>query len=334
AHEPVVLVGHRHVHGHRLRARAEGRLRGEQPRQRERRGQREQQVSPRDHQLLAYHPAAARPRARRRRRWPSALLAACLATIGLTGAGRAAPPHVEAAGQPVPSRHVVAAAADAGWTLAITAETASSGLDAARIEASSGAHTVHVPLGDVPVWRMARAVSAMYVHPPSSRLVVLTDQDHDGSGLIVVDLQTARVVTSVRARHMTASPDGRYVAFEEYFSRLDSDWPWNETVYAVIDVTSAAGETMRRPCPFADDRCQGRVIHLPSRQEVCATYRERTGNATCLVPGREPQHARRSPFVWVDAQTLAFVTVDRVRERADVIEARLDPAVELAAAPD
>src|SRR5690606_14561233 len=146
---------------------------------------------------------------RRRRRWPSALLAACLATIGLTTAGLAAPPHVEAAGQPVPSRHVVAAAADAGWTLAITAETASSGLAAARIDAAPGAHTVHAPLGDVPAWRMARAASAMSVRPPASRLGVLTGQAHAGSGLIVVDPQTARVVTSVRARDMTASPEGR-----------------------------------------------------------------------------------------------------------------------------
>ncbi len=228
---------------------------------------------------------------------------------------------------------MVASAAEAGWTLAITAETASSGLDGARVEASSGSGTVQVPLGGVPVWRMARAVSAMYVHAPSDRLVVLTDQDHDASGIIVVDLREARVVTSLKARHITPSPGGRYLAFEEYYSRLDTDWPWNETVYAVLDVT-APGEALRRLCPFGDGRCQGRVIYLPSRQDVCASYRERTGAATCLVPGREPQHGRRSPFVWVNAQSLAFVTVDRLRERADVVLARLDPAVVLAAAPE
>src|SRR5690606_30539257 len=172
AHEPLVLVGDGHVDGHRLRTGREGGLRRAQARQRQRRRQREKQVSPRDHHPVAYHRPAGRTRARRRRGRASALLAAWVLAAVLAGTADAAS-GAAAAAQPVPSRHVVASAAEAGWTLAITAETASGGLDGARVEASSGSGTVQVPLGGVPVWRMARAVSAMYVHAPSDRLVVL-----------------------------------------------------------------------------------------------------------------------------------------------------------------
>lgn len=232
----------------------------------------------------------------------------------------------------MPSRHVVATASDGPWTIAITADTASTGLVGAVVEATAEDRTVRIGLGDIPVWRVARHVSGLYVHEASDRLLVVTDQDQDASGLIVVDLRAGAVVTSVKARHLTISPDRRYAAFEEYYSRLETDWPWNETVYAVLDVTSS-GEASARTCPFRDDRCRGRLIHLPSRQDVCAAYRERTGNATCLVAGREPQHARRSPFIWLDAQRLAFISVDRVREHAVVVEAHLDPAFPIGADP-
>lgn len=235
-----------------------------------------------------------------------------------------------AAPQPVPSRHVLHRAEADGWTLAVTAEMAATGPASAVLEASSGARRVYVSLDAAPAWRVARRVSAVRVHAASDRALVLTDQAQDASGLIVVDLRAGRVVSSLIGRHLALSPDARYVAFEEYFTRLDTPWPWNETVYAVLDVTASA-ERSHRSCPYDDDRCGGRLIHLPSRQEVCATHRERLGGGSCLMPGRDPQFERRSPFVWLDAATLAFVSVDRVRETFVVVEARFDPAVPLGA---
>jgi hypothetical protein len=124
---------------------------------------------------------------------------------------------------------------------------------------------------------------------------------------------------------MVLSPDARYLVFEEYFDRVDTPWPWNETVYAVLDVTLTS-EAMRRPCAYDDDRCRGVTVHLPPRADVCAAFRELSGRATCLQPGRGPQHHRRSPFVWLDPQTLAFMSVDQVRDLSVLVTVAFDTA--------
>lgn len=230
-----------------------------------------------------------------------------------------------AASQPVPSRHQLHRSQADDVTVVVTGPTYAAGLQGAILEASRPGRRVEVPLDVTPTGRTARAIDAIRLHAPSGRLLVLTDQAHDSPGLIVVDLDAGEVVDSVVGRHMTVSPDARFVAFEEYFTRQDTPWPWNETVYAVVDVTRA-GAAMRRACPYDDDRCRGLPIHLPTRASVCAAYRELREGPSCLEPGRPPQHERRSPFVWLDAGTLAFVSIDRARAQTVLVEAEFDAA--------
>lgn len=232
---------------------------------------------------------------------------------------------VAAASQPVPSRHVLHRTAIDGWTLVVTAPTAAPGLEGAVLEASTAGHRVLVPLDTTSTGRRARAIDAIRMHVASTRLLLLTDQAYDRPGMIVVDPVAGNVVDTVTGRHMTLSPDSRFVAFEEFHHRLDTPWPWNETVYAVFDVTQSGGAT-RRGCPSDDDSCRGMTVHLPARADVCVAYREQSGQTSCLQPGRDPQHERRSPFVWLDAHTLAFVSVDLVRETAVLVAATFDAA--------
>lgn len=242
-----------------------------------------------------------------------AWLAGLLATAGL------------AVAQPVPARHVLQHAVIGDWTISVDAPTNGVGLQGAVLTAVRDGRAAQVPLDTTPTGRTARAIDAVRLHVPSGRLLVLTDQAHDAPGVLVIDLPTGRLVTAALGRHMTPSPDARFIAFEEYFSRVDTPWPWNETAYAVLDVTQSA-PAPARPCPFEDDRCRGVPVHLPSRHLVCASYRARTGAPTCLRPGQPPQHERRSPFVWLDAHTLAFVSVDRQREETAIVTASFGEA--------
>lgn len=220
--------------------------------------------------------------------------------------------------QPTPAHHVREMPTVGGWQITIISRNGAPGLTGATLQAVRGQRRIEVPLDGTPTGRTARGVDDVRLHEASGRLLVLTDQAYDAPGMILVDLPSARVVDAVTGRGMVLSPDARLVAFEEFYSRLDAPWPWNETVYAVYDV-AARPEDMRRACPYQDDRCRGHLVYLPSRQEVCAARLEHTGDASCLEPGREPQHQRRSPFVWTDMQTLAFVTVDLVRERSSLV---------------
>lgn len=230
-----------------------------------------------------------------------------------------------AAAQPVPARHRLHRIHLDDVMAVVTAPTSAAGLQGAILEISRPGRRVEVPLDRTPTGRAARAIDAIRLHAPSGRLLVLTDQAHDSPGLIVVDPDAGAVVDSVVGRHMTVSPDARFVAFEEYYTRQDTPWPWNETVYAVVDVTRT-GTATGRTCPYEDDRCRGLPIHLPTRADVCAAYREQKDGPSCLAPGRPPQHERRSPFVWLDAGTLAFVSVDRARAQAVLVEATFDDA--------
>ncbi len=247
----------------------------------------------------------------------------CAALAASVSLGASLPPT--APPQSVPTRHELHRATIGGWTLVVTGPTTAAGLEGAVLEASAAGRRVRVPLDTSPTARRARAIDSVRLHDDSGRLLILTDQAHDAPGLLVVDFSEGQVVEAVIGRHMALSPDARYLAFEEYFARFDTSWPWNETVYAVLDVTLTPA-AMRRPCPYADDRCRGVAVDLPTRADLCAAYREVSGAATCLQPGRGPQHERRSPFVWLDAQTLAFMTVDRAREEARLVTVVFDAA--------
>jgi hypothetical protein len=253
--------------------------------------------------------------------------AAPVVAAGIALASTALPLAVPRAAdaQPVPARHALHLAVLADWTLSVSAPTYAAGLHGAVLTASRPGHRVDVPLDTTPTGRTARGVDALMLHAASGRLLVLTDRAYDKPGLIIVDLDDGAVVEAIVGRHMTVSPDARFVAFEEYYTRQDTPWPWNETVYAVVDVTRPAAD-LRRACPYDDDRCRGVLLHLPGRAEVCAAHRAMTSGASCLEPGRPPQHERRSPFVWLDDRTLAFVSVDHVRGLAVAVEAAFDDA--------
>lgn len=234
-----------------------------------------------------------------------------------------APAGVAAPAQPLAARHVLHRATLGAWHVEIRAPTTAVGLHDGVLTATTRGRVVEVPLDGTPTGRRALAVDAILLHAPSQRLLVLTDRTQDAPGLIVVDLAAERVVVSLVGRDLTVSPDFRFVAFEQYFSRLDTPWPWNETVYAVLDVTHPE-EAALGACPYGDDRCRGVAVHLPHRADVCADYRHRSDSATCLHPGRRPQHERRSPFVWLDRHTLAFVSVDHARAEAVGVTATFD----------
>jgi hypothetical protein len=223
--------------------------------------------------------------------------------------------------QSPPRRHVLIRQQVGDWQVVVTGPRQSAGLEGVTIEAVRGDRRVQAPLDTTATGRLARAVDRLAYYAPAERLLLLTDQAHDRQGLLVVDLRAGTVIDALVGRGMTLSPDGRFVAFEEYYTRLTTPWPWNETVYRVFDVAAEPG-AMHRPCPFSDDRCRGHVIHLPDRQQVCADRAARTGGS-CLDPHREPQHERRSPFLWIDSRTVALTTVDRTRERITIVTARM-----------
>lgn len=231
--------------------------------------------------------------------------------------------------QTPPDRHVLARHTAGAWHVVVTAPRLGAGLEGALLEATRGSHRSVVPLDTSHTGRLARAIDALVYQREADRLLVLTDQTHDRPGLIIVDLRRGEVVETVVGRHMTRSSDARFVAFEEYYPRHTTTWPWNETVYAVVDVAAPAG-SMRRTCPFADDRCRGHAVYLPDRRQVCTERAALTGSP-CLDPHRAPQHERRSPFIWVDDRTLAFITLDHARDLVAVVTARFG---EHSVAPD
>lgn len=235
-------------------------------------------------------------------------------------------PAIAVAGQAPAAREVLARAAAGDWRLVVTAPRPGIGLEGAVLEATQGSRRVAVPLDGTPTGHLARAIDGLAYHAASGRLLVLTDQAHDRAGVIVVDLNDSRVVASVVGRQMTRSPDDRFVAFEEYYTRHATPWPWNETVYAVLDVAAPSGTT-RRTCPFQDDRCGGVVVFPADRADLCAERVRHTG-APCVDLHRQPQHVRRSPFIWADSRTLIFVTLDQAREGVSVVTSRFESGSE------
>jgi hypothetical protein len=244
--------------------------------------------------------------------------------VGLAAVLAGTPAGATTADQASVSRQVLTRAGAGDWQVVVTAPRLASGLDGAVLEASQGSKRVAVPLDGTPTGRVARGIDGLAYHAASDRLLVLTDQAYDRSGVIVVDLAGAAVVTSVVGRQMTRSPDNRRVAFEQYYVRHATPWPWNETAYAVLDVAAPSG-SRERTCPFHDDRCGGVVVFPADRADLCAERVMRTG-APCVDVHRQPQHVRRSPFIWTDPRTLAFVTLDENREAVSVVTSRFDAA--------
>jgi hypothetical protein len=191
-----------------------------------------------------------------------------------------------------------------------------------RVQRADGIHDV--ALDGTGTGRRARAIGAVRVLADAHRAILHVDPQHETSGLIVVDLDGPAVLDAVVGRDLTPSPDGRFWAFEEHASRTLSHWPHTETVYAVYDA-AAAPAANARPCPTSDDRCRGQVLFLPDRLAVCHEIARARGGS-CLTPGRQPRHGRRSPFVWLSATELAWVDVDRDRQRGTLVIASLHDA--------
>jgi hypothetical protein len=147
------------------------------------------------------------------------------------------------------------------------------------------------------------------------------DPEHDASGLLVIDVAAGSVVDAVTAHDLVASPDGRFWAFEEHAVRTVAVWPHTEMVYAVYDA-AAPPAANARTCPTADDRCRGQALFLPDRLALCRSIAAERGGS-CLTPGREPRHVRRSPFVWLSATELAWVDVDVARREGTLVVATL-----------
>jgi hypothetical protein len=197
------------------------------------------------------------------------------------------------------------------------------GLEGASLRLFEGGRTREVALDGTLTGRLARGVSRVWWLPEVRRAVLHLDADHDGAGLLVVDAAADAVVDAVIGRDLTPSPSGRYWAMEEHAVRRTAVWPHNETVYAVYDAAEATAP-LARACPSADDRCRGEVLFLPDRLARCrAIARDRGGS--CLTPGREPGHTRRSPFAWLSQNEVAWVDVDRARQDATLVLATLRP---------
>lgn len=212
---------------------------------------------------------------------------------------------------------------DAATVLTLRQPVGATGLTGSvlRIERRGRLHDV--PLDGTATGRRARQVDAVYPLP-GGRVVLHVDRLHQPSGLIVIDLEAGRVVDAVVGRDLTPSADRRFWLFEEHAIPFVDVWPNTETVYALYDAAAPEG-SQTRACGAADDRCRGLVLHLPDRQALCqAIATQRAG--TCFEPGREPRHARRSPFVWLSAAEAAWVDVDRARETATLVVASIDVA--------
>lgn len=210
---------------------------------------------------------------------------------------------------------------DGAVTLSIRQAPLESGLIGSRLRIERSGVVREVPLDGTATGRRARQVDAAYVLPGGRRAVLHVDRVHDPGGLIVVDLENATVVDALIGRELTMSPDGRFWMFEEYATPHLDVWPHTETVYALYDAAAPA-EANRRLCAAQDDRCRGQVVFLPDRLEICqAIAVERAG--VCTDPGREPRHARRSPFVWLSSREVAWVDVDRARQAATMVVATI-----------
>lgn len=191
------------------------------------------------------------------------------------------------------------------------------GLEGAALRVTEGGRTRDIALDGTRTGARAREITSIRYLPEHRRVVLHLDAAHDRAGLLIVDLATDVVVDALIGRAFTPSPDGRFWAFEEYASRTQDQWPHTETVYAVYDAAAPAAQNAR-PCAAPDDRCRGEVLFLPDRLARChALAREKVGS--CLVPGRMPTHERRSPFVWLDDNELAWVDVDRDRQAATLV---------------
>jgi hypothetical protein len=233
---------------------------------------------------------------------------------------------VSAAGQ-LGARTFAAAPAVREWlraddvVIAYVQVAPASGLEGAALRVTERHRTRDIALDGTRTGARARSVSAVRWLPAFRRVAVHLDREHDASGLLIVDLATDTVVDAVIGRDLTPSPDGRYWAFEEHASRTMSQWPHTETVYAVYDA-AAPPEANARACPTSDDRCRGQVLFLPDRLTLCHEIaRARAG--TCLTTDRPPRHARRSPFVWLDHDEVAWVDVDLDRQVATLVIATL-----------
>jgi hypothetical protein len=195
------------------------------------------------------------------------------------------------------------------------------GLERAALRVQEGGRTRDIALDGTRTGARARAIASARYLPEVRRILLHLDPEHDAAGLLVVDLQKDAVVDAVTGRDLTPSPDGRFWIFEEHASRTVSQWPHTETVYAVYDA-AAPPEANARPCPTHDDRCRGQALFLPDRLARChAIAKERGGS--CLTPGRQPTHARRSPFVWLSATEVAWVDADRERQVATMVVATM-----------
>lgn len=208
-----------------------------------------------------------------------------------------------------------------GLVLSLAHPTVAEGLEGSVLRVEQGATRRAIPLDGTVTGRRARGVSAVHVLPGGRRAVLHLDAFVEASGLIVADLHDAVVVDAVVGRDLTPSPDRRYWAFEEHASRTIAQWPHTETVYAIYDAAAPPGGNVR-PCPTADDRCRGQVVFLPDRLTVCHEVARARGGS-CLTPGGQPRHARRSPFQWLSDTDVAWVDVDLARQVATLVVARL-----------
>ena len=208
-----------------------------------------------------------------------------------------------------------------GLVLSHVQPTPAQGLTGSVLRIQRERGVTDVPLDGTLTGRRARGIADVRVLANGDRAVLVLDPEFDASGLLVVDLVAGAVVDAVTAHDLVPSPDGRFWAFEEHAVRTLEHWPHTETVYAVYDA-GAPPSANARSCPSADERCRGQVLFLPDRLAICRDVaRERGG--PCLTPGRQPRHARRSPFVWLSATELAWVDVDLVRQGATLVMASL-----------
>ena len=244
------------------------------------------------------------------------VLAGVVVCTGAASAPRAAQPAVR-------SR---ASAGGHAWSWPGVAATyvqdsRAAGLERAALRVVEGGRTRDIALDGTSTGARARGIASARLLPESRRILLHLDPEQDAAGLLVVDLGQDAVIDAVTGRDLTPSPDGRFWAFEEHASRTLSQWPHTETVYAVYDA-AAPPETNARACPTHDDRCRGQVLFLPDRLARChAIAKERGGS--CLTPGRQPTHARRSPFVWLSPSEVAWVDADRERQVATLVVASL-----------
>jgi hypothetical protein len=222
---------------------------------------------------------------------------------------------------PVPDVQITPLLRQDDLVLSRVQPTSAQGLAGSRLRIERAGRRVDVALDGTVTGRRARGIGAVRILPGGHRALLLLDPEYDASGLLVVDLDAATVVDAVTAHDLVPSPDGRFWAFEEHAVRTLEQWPHTETVYAVYDA-AAPPAANARPCPSADDRCRGQVLFLPDRLALCREVAAARGGP-CLTPGRQPRHARRSPFVWLSATELAWVDVDLVRQDATLVIATL-----------